>query len=74
MQLYHTKAELDEKGVDEHQLLKMLKDRGAEFVYDDVNDDEEEEEDEFEDEADDEDDFDEDLASKHGLLDKNNKG
>ena len=25
--------------MDQHQLLKMLKDRSAQFVYDDVNDD-----------------------------------
>ena len=64
VQLYHTQPELKEKGLDQHQLLKMLKDRGAEFVYDNVNDDEDEDdegdlEDDGSDEEDDE--FDGDL-------------
>lgn len=47
MQLYHTQAELQELGLDHHQLLKMLKERGEEFVYDEANDDDDEVEDEF---------------------------
>ena len=40
--MYHSKEELEEKGLDHHQLLKLLKDEAEKFVYDDVNDDEDE--------------------------------
>lgn len=65
VQLYHTQAEMREKGFDQHELLKMLKDKGAEFVYDDVNDDDnDDEEDDGSGETDD-DEFDEDLPSRY---------
>lgn len=43
VQGYHSQAELQELGLDQHELLKLLKDEGAEFVYDNINDDEEDE-------------------------------
>ena len=44
MQLCHTQEELLERDIDQHQLLKILKDKGEEYVYDEVNEEEEEEE------------------------------
>ncbi len=44
---YHTRAQCRMLGIDQHKLLKMLKDKGSEFVYDDINDEEEDDEDEL---------------------------
>ena len=43
---------MEERGLDQHELLKMLKDRGAEYVYDDVNDDDKDDEDDDDDDDD----------------------
>ena len=41
----HSQAECQELGIDQHKLLEMLKDKGSEFVYDDINDDDEDDDD-----------------------------
>ena len=40
MEAYHSREACQELGIDQHKLLEMLKDKGSEFVYDDINDDE----------------------------------
>lgn len=46
---------MEEKAIDHHQLLKMLKEKGAQYVYDDVDDEEEEDYDNGDGEEDEED-------------------
>ena len=53
MQFYHSQEELQEKGLDQHQLLKLLKEKNAEFVYDDVEEDVDGEDEDDEEEDDD---------------------